>query len=190
MSRQLYIFFSCALILGGCADFHKSQTSLIPSTDVERIALRNNSASLLYDLLGDEKNVSKILIIKRNSPELKQLIKAISDASRNAAMQLEQMAKVDPTLNLQALKLPAGEKATRAAIAKTKEHELLLSSGENFQFELLLTQADALSYGWHLAAIAADNSGQPAAATFKEVSANYKNLYGQVSMMLKSGTQK
>ena len=38
-----------------------------PAEDKSKIEVRNNAASLLADLLGDEKNVSKILIIKHNS---------------------------------------------------------------------------------------------------------------------------
>jgi hypothetical protein len=79
------------------------------------------------------------LIIKYDSAELGRVIKAVSNSSDNAAKRLEQMAKADPVLNLHALELAAGEKAPRAAIAKTEEHELLLSFGENFQLALLLT---------------------------------------------------
>src|ERR1700744_2924986 len=132
-------------IFCGCSSIKNSATTP-PRANTQTIALRNNSASLLYDLLGDEKNVSKVLLIKRNSAELGYLIKSISETSKDASKQLEQLAQSDPTLNLQALKLPTGEVAARKAIAKTKEHELLSSSGENFQFQLLLTQADALSY--------------------------------------------
>jgi hypothetical protein len=126
-----------------------------------KIEVRNNAASLLADLLGDEKNVSKILIIKRTSAELGRLIKAISKTAGDGAEQLESLAKNDTTLNLHALQLPPGEPATRAAMSKTREHELLFSSGEKFELNLLLTQTTALDYGSHLAKIAAENSSSP-----------------------------
>ncbi len=129
-----------------------------PAEDSSKIEVRNNAASLLADLLGDEKNVSKILIIKHNSPELGKLIKLISKTAGDGTQQLDALAKSDTTLNLHALQLPPGEVATRAAISKTKEHELIFSSGEKFELNLLLTQTDALDYGSHLAKIAADNS--------------------------------
>jgi hypothetical protein len=47
-------------------------------------------------------------------------------------------------------------------MARTDTYKLLLSTGDNFDFALLLTQSDALSYGYHLAQIAADNSSDPA----------------------------
>jgi hypothetical protein len=128
------------------------------ATDRSKIEVRNNAASLLADLLGDEKNVSKILIIKHNSAELGRLIKAISKTAGDGAEQLETLAKNDKTLNLHVLQLPPGEMATRAAMSKTRERELLFSSGAKFELSLLLTQTTALDYGSHLAKIAADNS--------------------------------
>jgi hypothetical protein len=158
-----------------------------PTIAAEKLQMRNNSVSLLYDLLGDEKNVSKILIIKGNRESLHSLIKNISATTGDGAKQLEQLAKADPTLNLHAIELPPGEKATRDAIAKTEEKELLFSAGENFEFTLLLTQADALSYGWHLAKIAAENSADPAQIhEFNSLKVALQNLYQQVVALMRS----
>ncbi|MGB6199315.1 MAG: hypothetical protein WA871_14575 [Candidatus Acidiferrales bacterium] len=130
-------------------------------TDASKIEVRNNAASLLNDLLGDEKNLSKILIIKRHYPRLAVLVKAISKTASDGADEMDAMAKDDKSLNLHALQLPPGEVATRAAIQKTKEHEILFSSGQKFEINLLLSQTDALDYGSHLAKIAAENSTSP-----------------------------
>jgi hypothetical protein len=181
-------FVFCAEIFCGCAHLPKSapeKNSLAIST--EGLQMRNNSASLLYDLLGDEKNVGKVLIIKGNREALHSLIKDISVTTGDGAQWLEQLAKTDPTLNLHAIELPPGEKATRAAIARTEEKELLFSSGENFEFSLLLTQADALSYGWHLAKIAAENSSQPEQVhEFDSLSVAMQDLYKQVVALMRS----
>jgi hypothetical protein len=162
-----------------------------PAEDAGKIEVRNNAASLLANLLGDEKNVSKILIIKHNSPELGRLIKSISTTAGDGAKELEALAKSDPTLNLHALQLPPGEVATRAAISKTKEHELIFSSGEKFELSLLLSQTDALDYASHLAKIAAENSSSPEQqrkfhslevalnTRFREVVAKLRALPGQ-----------
>jgi hypothetical protein len=119
-----------------------------PVHDQEKVATRNNAASLLFQLVEDEKNVS--------------FVKAISVTAGDASKNLLAFAKADPSLDLHATELPAGEIAARAAIAKTKTHQLLLSTGDNFEFALLLTQADALSYGYNLAQTALDNSSDPA----------------------------
>lgn len=181
----------CAGIFSGCVHLQKSAPPRVSAPDAKKIELRNNAVSLLYDLLNDEKNVSKVLIIKGNSAELGRLIKAVSVSSGDAQKQLDAMAKDDPMLRLHALELPAGEVATRDAISKTKEHELFFSSGENFEFNLLLTQADALSYGWHLAKIAAENSSRPEEVReFDSVSAAMQDLYGQVVAMIRSPSAK
>jgi hypothetical protein len=185
---SIFAIFFCAGIFCGCASFQKPATAKsAPAISAEKLQMRNNSVSLLYDLLGDEKNVSKVLIIKSDREQLHSLIKAISATADDGAKQLEQLAKADATLNLHAIELPPGEKATRDAISKTKEKELLFSSGENFEFTLLLTQADALSYGWHLAKIASDNSPQPEQVReFDSLSAAFQDLYKQVVALMRS----
>jgi hypothetical protein len=146
-----------------------------------KVEVRNNAASLLHDLLGDEKNVSKILIIKHNSPQLGKVIKDVSKTAGDGSDKLEEMAKSDKTLNLHALQLPPGEIATREAVSKTKEHELLLTSGTTFELNLLLTQTEALSYGSHLAKIAAENSASPEEQhEFHALDVALDNLYKQV----------
>ena len=86
---------------------------------------------------------------------------------------LDQLTNADPGLNLHAMNLPPGEQAARYAEAKSKEHELLLSSGPHFEFNLLLTQAEALNYGWHLAKVAAENAPESLNPTSKPISAAF-----------------
>jgi len=149
--------------------------------EAQEIEARNNAASLLADLLGDEKNVSKLLIIKHGSPETDQLIKMISKAADDGRKQLDELAKADHALKLDAMQLPPGEKGARDGESKTKEHELLFSSGVQFEFNLLLTQAEALNYGSHLAKVAADNSSAPEAQReFHSLETSLNNLYARV----------
>jgi hypothetical protein len=190
MKRFISIFgiLFCAGIFCGCAHLPKpAPVKNSPTIAAEKLQMRNNSVSLLYDLLGDEKNVSKVLIIKGSREAMHSLIKDISVTTGDGAKRLEQLAKTDPTLNLYALELPPGEKATRDAIAKTEEKELLFSAGENFEFTLLLTQADALSYGWHLAKIAAENSIDPSQIReFDSLNVAMQDLYKQVVALMRS----
>jgi hypothetical protein len=158
--NRLLMFCLVAGLFCGHANGKKS-ASPNAAPDKGKIEVRNNAASLLADLLGNEKNVSKVLIIKHNSAEIGRLIKAISKTASNGAEQLEMLAKNDPTVNLHALQLPPGEIATRAAMSKTMAHELLFTSGEKFELHLLLTQTTALDYGSHLAKIASENSSSP-----------------------------
>jgi hypothetical protein len=155
------LFCLAAIVFSAGARAQEPAQPAKPDSDASKIEVRNNAASLLNDLLGDEKNLSKILIIKRHYPQLAVLVKAISKTAGDGQDELETLAKNDKTLNLQVIQLPPGEIATRAAIQKTKEHELIFSSGQKFEINLLLSQTDALDYGSHLAKIAAENSTSP-----------------------------
>src|SRR5690242_3454227 len=63
-------------------------------------SVRNNSASLLHELLNDEQNVSKLLIIKRDRDELHRLIKDISATAAAGVKTLEELATKDSNLRL------------------------------------------------------------------------------------------
>ena len=122
---------------------------------------RNNCYSLLHQLLDDQKDVSILRFIKREHSDVKDLVKKIASTSGAGAKLLEEFAKNDPMVNLDATLLPPGETATRDAIASTKKDELLTQSGDKFELTLLLTQTEALSYAWHLAKVASENDSQP-----------------------------
>jgi hypothetical protein len=176
-----------ACLAGGCSSVPSgASSSSADDADPAKIQLRNNAASLLRDLLDDEKNVSKVFLVKngRDSAPLVKLIAATADANEK---RLDQLAQADPQLNLQALELPPGEKAAREAVAKSKEHDLLFSSGANFEFNLLLTQAEAQNYGWHLALVAAQNSSRPEEVkAFAIISDAMKLLYQQTVSEMRS----
>jgi hypothetical protein len=147
--------------------------------------LRNNAYSLLYDLLDDERHVSKLLIVKRDSRELNRLINRISDVSAEGVDRLKRFAAKDPSLNLKVMGLPPAEQATRKAIAETKRNQLLGRSGADFERTLLLTQMEALSYGTHLAGVAATNDFDPTRAGYlSTLSAALKHLHSEVAQLL------
>lgn len=149
---------------------------------------RNNALALLYDLMGDEKNLGKVLLIKHHSDQLGKLVKDISNAAGEGVKMLNSMAKKEPGLNLKETDLPQGETATREAISKTKERELLHSADAEFELQLLLTQTDALSYGAHLAQVAAANeSEEERRQELSSLSARLTALHEQVVAMLRHG---
>lgn len=185
---------SSALVFG-CSTTGPASSSAAPETAPttariavmpgEKTQLRNNAASLLVQLLDQEKNVSKVLIIKHGSPELSELIKAISAATADGSNRLKGLAKEHPTIDLGRQELPAGEMAARAAEGKAEEFELLFSSGAKFEFALLLTQAQALNYGSHLAKVAADNSADHEEKdAFLAISQTLDHLLTQVKVMM------
>lgn len=153
-----------------------------------KVAVRNNAASLLQDLQGNEKNLSKIFIIKHQPENFESLVKNIAKAADDGRKDLDELAKGDKSLDLKALQLPPGETAVREAISKTQEHELLSASGAKFRLDLLLTQTDALSYAEHLAMVAAQNSTNQAEQTkFQALQNQYGHLYQQVVDAIRGG---
>jgi hypothetical protein len=140
-----------ALLQLGCKAVQTSPSAVPQSSATNS----NYACALLYELLGDEKDVSKLLIIKRERAELNALIKEISDYTGKTHQQLQASAKSDPAINLKETGLPTAELQTRKAIAKTRAKELLTEHGKDFEVLLLLTQNEALTYGAHLAATAA-----------------------------------
>ena len=164
LSTRTRIFALLTLaLLSGCQSPHPvpatpAAVELRPSgKQAVDAVVHDNAINLLHDLLGDEKNVSKVLIIKHASPAVKQLVKNISAAAGAGVKTLESFAPKDAAPNWDHLGLPPAEKAVREALAKTKEHELLQAAGNEFEFLLLLTQAEGLGYGTHLARLAAAN---------------------------------
>ena len=130
---------------------------------------------------------SSLNIGKANRTKRKDGGKAVTSASGAGAKVLEEFARHDPSINLDDIRLPAGETATREAIASTKKKALLGQTGEKFELSLLLTQAEALSYAWHLAKVASENEPQPERArAVAGVGENMKNLYQEVFALLLS----
>ena len=101
--------------------------------------------ALLDQLLSDEKNLSKILIIKKVSPQVSDLIKAISERTKSANKEIDLFFPHGKELEEQ-LGLPPFERLARASLGKRKQSELLHAKGAQFEKLLLITQVEALYY--------------------------------------------
>jgi hypothetical protein len=143
---------SVTVFLNGCATFNAP----LSGADLGSHATTDHSYALLYDLMGDEGDVSKLLIIKRVRPELKELIKEISARCSAAHKEIEAFAKMDRSIKLKNRGLPMAEIKTRESISSARGKHLLGSKGKEFELELLLTQNEALTYGAHLARVTAN----------------------------------
>lgn len=162
--------------LSGCASAPSARPGHQPA---ERD--RNAGYGLLYQLLSDQANVDKILIIKREQAELRALVKDIAAQSSLAKKQLEALAQSDPGLNLKTKSLPLAEQKTRDQISSARAKELVFgSSGREFEFKLLLTQVEALSYGGHLAKALSELDPEPKRKGYLiEVSRTFGQLYNR-----------
>src|ERR1700694_607743 len=119
--RRLAIPYSIllfAIFLAGCGAFRPRVQAQPQPGETE------HGYALLFDLMGDEKDVAKLRFIKHERPELKELVKEISRTCGEAHKQLQAFGKGDAGLNLKSPGLPAAEVDTRKAIGKTKEKAL------------------------------------------------------------------
>ncbi len=145
-----------------------------PSRPREAPAASGHGYALLYEILGQERQVSKLLIIKEERHALEATIDAIAETCGTAYERLGGLAKEKPRLDLSGTGLPAEEVQTRQAIAATRRDQLLEASGREFELQLLLTQNEALTYAAHLADTLARSESDPARLAF--VRAVWKDL--------------
>ena len=140
--KILAVMVAVACVLTGC----QSPKAMSPSASSATQSTRNNCYSLLHQLLDQQKNVGLLRFIKWEEDDVKELVKKIAANSAAGAKLLEEFARQEPSIDLDDIRLPPGEAATREAIASTKKKELLGQSGGEFELNLLLTQTAALSY--------------------------------------------
>jgi hypothetical protein len=184
------MLLSAICVLTGCQTPKKSSIQPPSGENVMALSTRNNSYSLLYQLLEQQKDVSMLRFIKSEHSDVKNLVKKIAANSAAGATLLEEFAKDDPSIRLDDTRLPPGEVSTRDSIASTKEKELLGQTGDPFELTLLLTQTEALSYAWHLAKVTEENEPQPERArALAGISEDMRNLYYDVFVMLLAKTE-
>lgn len=183
LKRGLLAALSIAFMAGGgCRTLHSPPAVAATGRDPIRV----NCYSLLHQLLNQQKNVDKLLLVKMESAELRRLIKGIASASASGASRLEEFAANDATVNLKNTSLPPGEVATREAITRTKTRELLVPFDSDFELNLLVTQAEALSYAQHLAEVAAENEKNPARSKYlSDLGSEMKALHQQTRELMR-----
>ena len=160
------------------------------STKKNARATWSNGYALLHQLMSDEQDVNKLRFIKHEQPDVKDLINRIAKASGDAVKQLEAYNREDGGVDFKDLDLPPGEQTTRDAIASTKKWDLLGHTGEHFKLSLLLTQSEAMNYGWHLAAVAGKNDSRPERARYlAELGEKMKGFYQEIYQLLLSRTK-
>jgi hypothetical protein len=152
----------CALAVTGCSTVQK----ILPTAAWREARVRNEGYSLLYQLLSQESDAAKLLIIKHADPPIADVIKEIASTCGQAKKELEQFHEKDRHLNLEMTHLPEIEQQTRAAIQSTVTKQLLFSSGKKFEVRFLFTQAEAMNYAAHLAQVLHNQEANPARKEF------------------------
>ena len=152
MKRRAWVcgtLSAVALMVAGCATVQK----ILPTKAWHQARVRNEGYSLLYQLMSQESDVAKILIIKNADQPVTDIIKQIANTCSHARKELEGFHEKDRHLSFEMANLPEIEQKTRAAIQSTVTKQLLTSSGKMFEHRLLFTQAESMNYAAHLAKV-------------------------------------
>ena len=176
------------LVLVGCKTAPARHSDVTTGAGTNQV--QNEGYSLLYELLGKEKNVNKVLLVKRETPEVRELIDEIAREASDAADQIKQFATADQTLDLNQTGLPFTERKTRSSIESARTKELLTSSGAAFELRLLMTQAEALTYGQHLAKVLGEHERDVRRRLFLEgLSRQFQRLHQKLMGLLSARMQ-
>jgi hypothetical protein len=172
----------CGLTVTGCSTV---QNVLLTEAGREARA-RNEGYSLLYQLLSQESNAAKLLIIKHADPPIADIIKVIASTCGQAKNELELFHANDHRLSFERTDLPPIEQKTRDAIESTVTRQLLFSSGKTFEVRFLFTQAQAMNYAAHLAQVLRDQEPDPVRQKFlASVATRCTTLHDRVMELLK-----
>ena len=114
----------------------------------------NDGFTLLYELMGKESDVDKILIFRNASMPTQTIVREIAKVCITAKDHLDSLAKKSPLLRMNQHDLPKAEMDTREAIEWATTKKLLL--GSEFEVKLILTQISATEYAAFLAQTLAD----------------------------------
>jgi hypothetical protein len=149
-------------VVAGCGLFETDPVQspgVAPTSaaDEDEITLRERAEgyAILHDLLSDESNVSKLLIIKSPPKDVERIIHQIADAAKIAQEEIAAWFEDDDSVDLEVSRLPAMELRARSSIGAAKAKELILPGGDDTLL-LLMSQFSALEYAEHLAEELAD----------------------------------
>jgi hypothetical protein len=155
------LFASGALAVAGCAT-----TPSEPPTAVPSLRQRNQGYALVYKLMSDESDVSKLLIIKHVDEPIGTLIKEISAAAKAAKKEMDEFPKSDVVISYNDDGLPNVETESRKLTSKHDAKTLLTSSGKSFELELVFTQTQAMGHAADLTAALESHEENPGRRAF------------------------
>jgi hypothetical protein len=149
MSKVLRPLLVSLLLLasGGCTSNHPPDAS---SANDLSYRTRNEGYGILFKLMSDESDVGKIFWFKHADDSVTTLVKAIGERCQAARKEMDGFPTSDKHIDLNITNLPEIEQKCRELESKEKEHELLGSSGKDFELSLVFSQAEAMSYAKNL----------------------------------------
>jgi hypothetical protein len=181
--RSGLIVLAAMWVVSGCATLEPGVKEGAP-TSVNLTEL-SEGYSLLYDLISKGKHSNLLSIIKKESPELKDLLEKVSETSKATTKELDTLAKLNPPVTLKAPHLPRLEQAARESINKETSKEILHSNGVDLEFNMVSSQLAGMNYAAHLARTLGAVETNPVRKEFlQRTDRNYSKLHGQMYKML------
>ncbi len=178
--KILCLTISTTLFVNCTTSHHKNAPQ--PALSVSQ---KSEGYAILYDLVSDEKNISKLSFIKKERPEFKAVLKKIAATAKETAEGLETFAKKDAQMNLKITHLPTVEQKTRESIAAETQKQILKSSDDVLESKLLMTQVESMNYAAHLAKVLAALETDLSRKQFlQNASLKFAALHDEVYQML------
>jgi hypothetical protein len=100
--------------------------------------------------MSDESDVGMILWLKHADDSVARLVKAVGERCQAAKKQMDEFPMSDKHIEFNVADLPEVEQKCRELETAEKRHELLSSSGKDFEIYLIFSQAEAMSYANNL----------------------------------------
>ena len=164
MSRTIannLLILLCIVLLAGCA-----ATVKVSPQGGGAVRERNEGYSLLYKLMSDESDVSKIFFLKHADDPVASVVKEIAYFCQSSKSQMDEFAKRDASLEYDLTDLPRIEQRARDLEAKDETRSLLTSSGKEFELRLIFTQLEATNYALQLSRSLAEQEDDPSRKNF------------------------
>jgi hypothetical protein len=174
------LLLACALALAGCAS-----TPAPPSANGGMFRRQNEGYGLLYKLMSDDSDVSKIVIFTRADDSVVNLIREIASACQAAKKQMDEFPKSDNRIEYDEPDLPYIEAKGRKQQASDDEDALLTSSGKEFEVRLIVSQAQATDYAVQLSKALEENEADPGRKAFlTKVSKQFAECHARLMNLL------
>jgi hypothetical protein len=183
----LHLLPLCALMLAGslsgCTILGKPEPAP-PEPDYPTV---NEGYNLLYEVVSTQKFTDKLLLIKIESDAVDAVISELSEDAARMEAQLQEIAREDPTLDLEREILPEVERRKRDSVQMERLKDLLGGTGKRFERLLLLTQSGALNQTRHLARVVVETEAREDRKAFwREVQRQFDENYRNVVELLES----
>jgi hypothetical protein len=174
-------FLTILAVGTGACSSAKKQTP--PPADGHRTIAEGYS--LLYGITSQQKDLKKLLLVKRESDRVDAVISELADYTGELSAQLEDMAKRYPALTVETQFLPDVEVKARESIASETTKVFLASEGKDFERRLLMKQLSALEQERHIAKVMVGlETADERRAFWERTEQRFGELYAKVEQLL------